>query len=1477
MFSQRNHPYCELLSKLETKKRREMSKKKILGLDLGTNSIGWALIENDFAARQGAILGMGSRIIPMSQDQLSDFEKGNTVSQTAERTRLRSVRRLRERFLLRRERLHRVLNIIGFLPLHYASKIDFENRTGKFKDQSEPKIAYDKDGFLFKNSFVEMLADFKKHRPELLTNSKGEATSIPYDWTIYFLRKKALTQRIEKEELAWILLNFNQKRGYYQLRGEEEEGTPNKLIEYHSLKVTDVSADDPVPGKTERWYSVTLENGWVYRRSSRQPLNDWIGKTKDFIVSTDLNEDGTPKTDKEGNVKRSFRAPADTDWTLMKKRTEKDISSSGKTVGAYIYDALLNEPQQKIRGRLVRTIERVFYKDELQRILAIQQQFHPELNDSALLAAAAQELYRQNEAHQQQLARKSFAHLFIDDIIFYQRPLKSKKDTIARCPLEARRVRTPLGEIETIGINVIHKSHPLFQEFRLWQWLQNLSIYLAEDDSNVTPLFLADQTDIEATFDFLNNRKDIEQNQLIEFLLRRRNNNKKPAKAEVTKYRWNYVTDKTYPCNEPRYLLATRLQKVDALPDGFLTHEVELHLWHLIYSVTDKVQFEKALTKFALRYQLPVESFVEAFKNTVPFKSEYGAYSEKAIKKLLPLMRVGKYWSWDAIDAATRLRIDKLLTGEFDKTIQDRVRDKAINLNAPASYQGLPLWLAQYVVYNRHSEAADTAKWKTADEMGTFLDARQPGGFKQHSLRNPIVEQIITETLRVVKDIWHQFGAGQAGFFDEIHIELGREMKNTKADRKAITDKMSENENTNLRMKALLTELAQDPSVSNVRPYSPSQQELLKLYEEGALSAATEITDDILKISKTAQPSSADLRRYKLWLEQKYRSPYTGEVIPLSRLFTPDYQIEHIIPQSRYFDDSMTNKVICEAAVNSLKDNCLGFEFIKKFRSTIVDCGQGRKVKILEPEAYEDLVKQSYTNNRGKRQRLLLEEIPDKMIERQLNDSRYISRYVSMLLSKIVRSETNDDGVNSKNLIACNGKITSELKQDWGLNDVWNDLILPRFERLNKLMNTEQFTTWNESYQKYIPTVPLELSKGFSKKRIDHRHHAMDALVIACATRDHVNLLNNQAAKSEKSRHDLKRKLMSFEKVQYRHPHTGEVIVREVPKAFEKPWEHFTADARQSLAAIVVSFKQNLRVINKATNYYETWVTRDGEKKKERVRQAGLNWAIRKSMHKDTVSGKVNLPWVKVPKDKIITATRKALDTSFDQAALRSITDTGIQKILSRYLSAKGNNPELAFSPEGIEELNQRMREFNEGRSHQPIRKVRVFEVGSKFALGYSSNKPAKYVEADKGTNLFFAVYQNEQGKRSFASVPLNEVIERMKQGLAPVAEVNEKGDRLTFYLSPNDLVYVPSEGENQGHFNGFQVGDNPQEIYQIYRVVSFTGSQIFFISHSVASPVVNKLEFSTLNKMERSLNGVMIKDRCLKLIVTRIGGLKIS
>lgn len=1237
--------------------------KKILGLDLGTNSIGWAVVNANEISRDNdtkylnpiSISSAGSRIIPMSADILGDFDKGNSISQTAERTRLRMARRIHERSLLRRERMLRTLRTLGFLPTHFAEKID---TLGKFIDDSEPKLAWIKreDGgynFLFQNAFDEMLKDFALYQPQLVANGK----KVPYDWTIYYLRKKALNERISKEELAWLLLQFNQKRGYYQLRGEEEEEDNTKRVEFLAQKVVRVEATNEKKGN-DIWYNVYLENGMIYRRPSRFEL-DWVGKVKEFIVTTDLEKDGSPKRDKDGNVKRSFRAPKEDDWTLLKKKTEFDIENSNKTVGCYIYDTLLQKPNQKIIGKLVRTVERKFYKDELIQILSIQQELIPELKNAELYKRCIEELYPNNEAHRSNLAKPDFVNLFVNDILFYQRPLKSKKSLIDNCPYEYHRDKD--GNV--YPIKCVAKSNPLFQEFRLWQFVQNLRIIQRESnvasgklqtDIDVTTEFLKTEDDYVRLFDWLNDRSSIKQDTLLNLFFKIK---KEKGKVKYP-YRWNYVEDKEYPCNETRAAMLNGLEKCN-ISSEILTHETEMALWHILYSVEDKIEISKALRTFAEKNNLG-NAFAEIFCKMKPYKKDYGSYSEKAIRKLLPLMRMGNHWKKENINAETLERIDKTITGEYDETIKNRVREKAISLTNIEQFKGLPIWLACYIVYNRHSEAKEIEKWEKPEDIDYYLN-----NFKQHSLHNPIVEQVITETLRTVRDIWRKEGQ-----IDEIHVELGREMKNPADKRKRMTERILQNENTNLRIKALLMEfLNPELGIENVRPYSPSQQDILRIYEENALDNLTK--DDaeyefVSKVSKTAQPSKSDVIRYKCWLEQKYRSPYTGRTIPLSKLFTPAYEIEHVIPQSRYFDDSFSNKVICESEVNKLKDRQLGYEFIKNCAGQIVQLSQGDSVKILSVEEYEKLVKDFFAGDRTKMKKLLMEDIPDGFIERQMNDSRYISKFVKGLLSNIVREKQSNGEYEqetvSKNLISCNGSVTDRLKKDWGINDVWNSIILPRFQRLNELTGTKNFTTLNREGHE-IPNMPLELQKGFNKKRIDHRHHAMDAIVIACATRDHVNLLNNEAAHSKHNanRYQLQKKLRRFEKVVNGY---GKEI--EVAKEFLMPWQSFTTDAKQVLQNIIVSFKQNLRVINRTTNNYLHY-DETGKKKYEKQTH-GDSWSIRKSMHKDTIFGEVNLRKKKtVSLNEALKNTQNIVNKDFKRKLKELLSEGKDSKFIKKY------------------------------------------------------------------------------------------------------------------------------------------------------------------------------------------------------------------
>lgn len=1478
----------------------------ILGLDLGTNSIGWAVIEGVSKEEQSSILpigirGAGSRIIPMSQDVLSDFEKGNTNSQTKVRTGFRGTRRLRERQLLRRDRLHRVLSLMGYLPQHYADSID---RYGHIISENEPKLAWFQDEtkawcFVFQDAYNEMLGDFARTQPDLVKDGK----KIPYDWAIYFLRKKALTQPISKYELAWLLLNFNQKRGYYQLRGEDdgEQKDDNKQVEYLEAEVVGVEVDEADNKGKGTWYNVILSNGLVYRRQSKQPLDSWVGKTKEFIVTTTLQKNGEKKV--------SFSAPKEDDWGLMKIRTEKNIENSGQTVGAYIYDTLLQKPDQKINGKLVKVVERKFYKAELKAILEKQREFQKELQDSSLCEKCYEELYAHNAAHRESMVSLSqkrgegvFTTLFVDDILFYQRPLKSKKSLISDCPYEFHEY-VKNGKREREYQKCIAKSHPLFQEFRLLQFISNLRIIKREEwdytdvkgklltDIDKTAVYLDSEEKWERLYNWMCTKKEIGMKELLSCPVL--NLGKSPEKT----YRWNYVEDKKYPCNETHANMLDFLKKA-GVDESFLTEEKEYALWEILYSVNAKDELHKALSTFADKNGL-AENFVDVFMKYPAFDKEYGSYSAKAIKKLLPLMRFGSRWTEDNISESTKARIEKFATGEYDEKLSDKVRELISNrlgnsYKSVSDYRHLPLWLTCYIVYGRHSEAQDIAKWESPEDIDLYLKQ-----FKQYSLRNPIVEQIVLETLRTVRDIWKYYGS-----IDEIHLEMGRDLKNPADKRKQISERNAKNEQDNYRIKALLTAIANDLHFDNARAYSPSQQEILRIYEEGALetyvSQKGNLPEDILdiiekfkQVDEKKKPTKSDIDRYVLWLEQKYCSPYTGETISLSRLFTSDYEIEHVIPQSRYFDDSISNKVICESAVNKLKTNMLGYEFIKQHHGELVQLGNGKTVKIFEEEEYQSFINNNYKTDalKTKRKKLLMDEIPEGFIERQLNDSRYISKVVKGLLSNIVRTkdasgEWEQEAI-SKNLITTNGAITDMLKKAWGINDVWNRIILPRFQRMNKIDPAHTYTTLSAEGHE-IPTMPLALQYGFNKKRIDHRHHAMDAIVIACASRDIVNYLSNESARGDgKRRYDLMHKLCNKKKDSDGY--------ERMPR---QPWEGFSNDVFNTLEGIIVSFKQNLRVLNKATNTY-THYNEDGKKVLDK--QEGCNWAIRKSMHKDTVWGLISLrkektvnlkvaltrlgritdkelrqklqelvakkydekkikkyfeenkdTWQDVNLSKIPVfyyteeegndhyyATRFMSDfaTYFNgvkkvedaEKRIQGITDTGIQKILRNHITKCENNVEYAFSPEGIDEMNAHITGLNDGKPHKPIYKVRRFECANKFAIGQNGNKKAKFVEGDKGTNLFFAAYEGAEGDCNYITIPFNEAFTNIKLGKPVAAEIDDAGRRLKYILSPNDLVMLKQE-------------TNDIAPSRIFKMVSASKTDCFFVPCSVSGTIVNKI-----------------------------------
>ena len=305
-------------------------------------------------------------------------------------------------------------------------------------------------------------------------------------------------------------------------------------------------------------------------------------------------------------------------------------------------------------------------------------------------------------------------------------------------------------------------------------------------------------------------------------------------------------------------------------------------------------------------------------------------------------------------------------------------------------------------------------------------------------------------------------------------------------------------------------------------------------------------------------------------------------------------------------------------------------------------------------------------------------------------------------------------------------------------------------------------------------------------------------------------------------------------------------------RAVEIASEKRPDNVREVLENVIVTFKQNLRVISKKGN----------------------GWIIRRPLHKESVYGEVHLPWVpntRRLKNPRYFAIRKPLDESFNQKAIEHITDTGIQKILLKHLKACDNDPNVAFSKEGIEAMNRNIRELNNGKPHQPIYSVRKYEKGEKFPVGQTGNKSKKFVEAAKGTNLFFAVFKQEKfikktqehlTLRYCYTIPLNVMVDCQithgehwrdeLEGYLKSKELVDNDLELLFVLSPNDLISLPS-------------GD-------IFRVVSFTGNRLYAIPMTVARCIVDKKEFTQLNKTEFTDDGQSIKEVCMPLKVDRLG-----
>jgi CRISPR-associated endonuclease Csn1 len=257
------------------------------------------------------------------------------------------------------------------------------------------------------------------------------------------------------------------------------------------------------------------------------------------------------------------------------------------------------------------------------------------------------------------------------------------------------------------------------------------------------------------------------------------------------------------------------------------------------------------------------------------------------------------------------------------------------------------------------------------------VDFLPPVVYSMPELTNPTVKRVLTELKKVVNGI-----IGEYGKPDEIRIELARELKKTRKDRKRITQNMRKNEKARL-----------------------------------------EAAEKIIKEAGIKQPTRTDITKCLLWEESNGQCPYTGKEINIKKLFGAEIDIEHIIPESRCLDNSYMNKTLCFAKENrEIKHNKTPWEAYgsdpKKWEQII------QRVKRFQREAA-----------RIKLERFQIKDLKelDDFISSQLNDTKYASKLAKKYLGLLYGEEA------LSRIQATKGGMTAVIRGAWKLNSILKD------------------------------------------------------------------------------------------------------------------------------------------------------------------------------------------------------------------------------------------------------------------------------------------------------------------------------------------------------------------------------------------------------------------------------------------------------
>ena len=748
--------------------------KRILGLDLGTNSIGWALVEEAENKKEvSSIIKLGVRVNPLTTDEKTNFEKGRPISTNAYRSLKRGARKNLQRYKQRRENLIKILkehNIIDDdTPLTEVGK-------GTTHQTLQIRATAASNRIELKDFAKVLLTINKKRGYKSSRKAVNEKDGLAIDGMA--VAKTLYDHNLTPGQYVLELLNANRTYipDFYRSDLKEEfKKIWNTQQEYYSELTNELFAK--VDGKNKsQTYAILQEplglEGIKIKGSKAEQrilkyqfrvdgLNEKLAPEHLAIALQEINNEINQSSGYLGAI-------ADRSKILYLKK---------QTVGQNLYSQLVNDPHTSLKNQV---FYRQDYLDEFETIWTTQAKFHKELT------------YELKE-------------IIRDVVIFYQRKLKSQKSLISLCQFESWEQEYVIRESEktktrTVGRRVIPKSSLLFQQFKIWQNLNRL-IYVNKEKEERIELKKADEKVRQTVFEELNLRGDLSSNEVLKILkdfysIRKlsdwkcnfekvegnRTNHKLynvfQEIAEFEGYGMDWSRKSALQITEelknifPEIGIKAAILDFDPLAVNFSTQK-SYELWHLLYSAEDdeKISEEDKLVygnnSVAIRKKLHQKygfkpEYAKLLSN-IRFKNDYGNLSAKAIRNILPYLQEGNEYS-----EACRL----------------------------AGYN--------------HSNSLDK------DELSKRELLPKLELLKKNSLRNPVVEKILNQMVNLVNQVIETYGKP-----DEIRIELARELKKTASERKDMTQAISDATKRNQDIKKTITKEfgIPNPTKSDVERY----------------------------------------------------------------------------------------------------------------------------------------------------------------------------------------------------------------------------------------------------------------------------------------------------------------------------------------------------------------------------------------------------------------------------------------------------------------------------------------------------------------------------------------------------------------------------------------------------------------------------------------------------------------------------------